>query len=1123
MRMKTSRENTPLIHPRVVRKYLQTMVVPDDLNQRIAEVEKIARELRLGRLDEVKETSFHAEFAAPIFANALGYRRRTNAVDDCWELESEKTIPGTSQEADLALGFFGHKRRDRIVAPVELKGAKQSLDRRGSRRRTPVEQARDYASETPGASWYLVSNYREIRLYHLAHVSQRYERFEVERLTERDEFLRFYLLLARPHFLPGEFSANKETSLLDQMLTESVDVEHELTDQLYDDYSLVRRHVFEALRNTHSERDPFDLLRQTQKLLDRVLFAAFAEDRGLLPTHTLKRAFEHDDPYHPRPKWENFKAIFHAIDVGNASLGIPAYNGGLFAPDAAIDALELSDEVCEQFARISGYDFEADVSVTVLGHIFEQSITDLEEMREKIDLDEDVGVSKRKKEGVYYTPDYITRFIVEAAIGAVLDERRTACFERVFAADTLKGKYEKTKRLAALEAWQKELPTIRVIDPACGSGAFLIAAFDYLSEQYQEVETELAELRGGQASLLNWNDTILRNNLFGVDLNPESVEITRLSLWLKTVRRGEALTALDANIQVGNSVVGDLAIDPRAFDWSDAFAPETFDVVIGNPPYVRHEYLGESKAYFKKHYKAYAGTADLYVYFYELGLRLLKPGGRLSYIVTNKWLRSGYGEGLRRLFATRSVLERIVDFGHAPIFKDADTFPCIVVNRKVLAQGDTKPEPDFQVEVCEMPREELKDADIATYVAKNCHHVLWSRFTSEAWSLEPVAVDDLMGKMREVGEPLSHYLTDIQAYRGVVTGCNEVFLIDQEIRDCLLSKDPKSSEIIKPYVGGRNVGRWQLDRPKQYMIFTRRGIDIEAYPAVLEYLKLFRDQLEPKPPDWDKEQKETGSNRKWRGRKGGSYAWYEIQDSVDYYQVFEQPKIFHRDICWRSEFSFTTDEVYCSNSAYVWPTSDLYLLGVINSPLMWAYMWRNMQHGKDEALRLFTASMKLLPIAKPTDTQRLIIESSVAKLLKNTDDENALTTQMLDWLTHTHGIKKHGNKLLDFASLSREEFAKEVGKRRAKAKGKLSSGELREVLGEYDDIAEQVKKLRGQKLQLEYAISDAVMDAYQLSDDERRLVWDTAPPRMPLPRPARFHSNRKNVSEMKTNAAVEET
>ena len=198
--------------------------------------------------------------------------------------------------------------------------------------------------------------------------------------------------------------------------------------------------------------------------------------------------------------------------------------------------------------------------------------------------------------------------------------------------------------------WQGELATIKLLDPACGSGAFLIEAFEQLYNAYQQSNDRLEELRGTR-TLFDLDRHILQHNLYGVDLNEEAIEIGRLSLWIKTAQRGKALTSLDHSIRVGNSIIADQAVHPRAFDWRATF-PEVFeqggfDVVVGNPPYVRQEWISPYKPYLQTAFKSFHGTADLYVYFYELGMHVLRPGGRLSFVVTNKWLKAAYGEPLR--------------------------------------------------------------------------------------------------------------------------------------------------------------------------------------------------------------------------------------------------------------------------------------------------------------------------------------------------------------------------------------------------------------------------------------------------------------------------------------------
>ncbi|MEI2723825.1 MAG: DNA methyltransferase [Verrucomicrobiota bacterium] len=201
------------------------------------------------------------------------------------------------------------------------------------------------------------------------------------------------------------------------------------------------------------------------------------------------------------------------------------------------------------------------------------------------------------------------------------------------------------------------MKSLRILDPACGSGAFLIEAFDQLHALYEISNARLEELRG-QRTLFDLDRQILQHNLYGVDLNAEAIQICQLSLWIKTAARGKQLTSLDHTIREGNSVVSDPAVHPKAFNWPTAF-PEVFaqggfDVVVGNPPYVRQELLTPFKPWLEANYETFHGKADLYVYFYELGVRVLKPGGLLSFIVTNKWMKAGYGEPLRRFFSEKA-------------------------------------------------------------------------------------------------------------------------------------------------------------------------------------------------------------------------------------------------------------------------------------------------------------------------------------------------------------------------------------------------------------------------------------------------------------------------------------
>lgn len=630
------------------------------------------------------------------------------------------------------------------------------------------------------------------------------------------------------------------------------------------------------------------LIAAAQKVLDRILFIAFCEDRGLLPEKTLQQAHDHQDPYSPRTIWENFKAVFQAVDKGNSALSIPGYNGGLFAHDPLLDEqLQVSDILCSQLNQLTTYDFESEVSVNILGHIFEQSVSDLEELRAQATHQAyDQKKGRRKTQGVYYTPAFITQYIVGVALGEYLERKKDALWEAM-GIDQIRANAVRQRQRAEIQFWERYrdevLTQTRVIDPACGSGAFLIAAFDFLNRKYEEVNERLAALKTedesgefvGQRSLFDLTKTILNQNLYGVDLSPESVEITKLSLWLKTAERGKTLTYLDDNIKVGNSIIADPAFDPAyAFDWEVAFpavfASGGFDVVIGNPPYVRQELLTPFKPYLQEHYAAYDGVADIYVYFYEKGLNILRPHGILSYIVTNKWLRAGYGEPLRQFFAENSVFEQIIDFGHAPIFEDADVFPCIVSVRKPLVstplnqqssplsgvEGDDTE--TAAVQVCPVPREHLENINLPQYVNQEGYGVPWNRFRKTAWRLESPEVDELTKKIIASGVKLQDY-PDVKPFYGLKTGLNKAFIIDEKVRTNIISQDPESAELIKPIIRGQDIKRWTTNWEHLYLIFAPWDYPLEQHSGIIDHLNQYRESLEKRPEV-----------------KKGAYPWYAL-------------------------------------------------------------------------------------------------------------------------------------------------------------------------------------------------------------------------------------------------------
>lgn len=516
-----------------------------------------------------------------------------------------------------------------------------------------------------------------------------------------------------------------------------------------------------------------------------------------------------------------------------------------------------------------------------------------------------------------------------------------------------------------------------------------------------------------------------------------------------------------------------------------------FDAVIGNPPYVRQEMIGAIKPALERAYESFAGTADLYVYFYEQGLKLLRPGGRLAYVVTNKWLKAGYAEALRRLFAEDAWVEFMADFGHARrFFPDADVFPCVIAVRK--PDGGTAPE-TFDLAV--IPRDDVPRSGLAEAVQAASYIARRDELTADAWTLEPPDVAALLAKIRANGVPLADY-AGVKPYRGVTTGFNDAFFIDQATRDRLISEDAKATEIIKPYLRGQDIERWVPDWAGLWMIFARRGIRIEDYPSILEHLRTFRRRLEAKPDDW----KPTRDGEKWGGRKPGSYAWFEIQDSVEYWKLMEKPKICWQSIQFHSKYSMDSSNALLSNKAFFLPCSDSWIPSVLNSPTAWYLSWRHFPHMKDEALSNDAVKIVSMPIPVVLSSDAEAASEAAGRLIESTSSIREADYRLADWLTHEMGLVRLSATLSQSSRLNSDSFIAAVRAALPKRAG-ITPSRLSQLRSAFADTAEPARRTRAAALSDERALSDIVNRAYCLTPDDIALMWRTAPPRMPLASP----------------------
>ncbi|HUV66587.1 MAG TPA: DNA methyltransferase [Sedimentisphaerales bacterium] len=554
-----------------------------------------------GKLKEMQETAIEGEFCKEVFGDALGYDFFADNKER-WNFQQKFSVNGG--QADAAIGIFGARVKPQVRALIEIKGPTANVDRDRVNGRTAVQQCWDYLNARPECPWGIVCNYVSFRLYHRNHTPRIYELFTLQDLRKKDTFLQFYYLLEKGGLLPTPLvRMPRADSLLEKCLTRERQVGDELYARYHDERLKLIAYLSGAERNFPLDK----AIRIAQKLLDRIVFVAFCEDRNMLPEDSLKNASEQVPPFHrvTNPRWQNFLDLFSSIDEGNEHRGIPPYDGGLFRKDPDIDDLQLDDEWTSFFKTVGSYDFAHEINVDVLGHLFEKSINDIEQIRltgvfepqaDQTPRPKMAKSAERKKGGIYYTPPEFTGFITDHTVGTIINER-IGTLERDFGIrlDEIDAATEKSRVTAFAERAIEELRDIKVVDPACGSGAFLIRAYEVFEDKYVEILNVLDIHEPAMAEQLRDNicDFILHDNLFGVDLSPEAVEIAQLALWLRSAHRGKTLADLSKNIICGNSLISEATVDPHAFDWQETFSDvfrrpnPGFDCVIGNPPWER--------------------------------------------------------------------------------------------------------------------------------------------------------------------------------------------------------------------------------------------------------------------------------------------------------------------------------------------------------------------------------------------------------------------------------------------------------------------------------------------------------------------------------------------------------
>ena len=905
-----------------------------------------------------KEEQFQEGFLRELFVKVLGY---TLNPSPNYNLITEQKNVSNAKKADGAILVNGE-----IVGVIELKDGKTTD-------LTKVEQqAFGYKNQHPKAVYVIISNFQKLRFY--INNTIEYQEFDLFNLT-LDDFKVLYLLLAYPQI---------ENNIPKNVKEESLSSEDTVTKSLYKDYSAFKRALFaDILENNEvtSIEDKILLFKKSQKLLDRLLFIFFAEDSGLLSPNTMIRIIsdweklKELDAY--TPLYERIKKYFNWLNEGykGKDFEVFAYNGGLFKPDEVLDNLTISDDVLFKHTnQLSQYDYGSEVDVNILGHIFENSLTEIEEITNQLQEGVEPTVSKRKKDGVFYTPQYITKYIVENTVGKLCSNKKEelGIVEEEYFSDKKRQISTKKSLLDKLETYRDWLKGITICDPACGSGAFLSAALQFLKSEHQLINEMQAKVTGGGIAFAYFDNDILENNLYGVDINEESIEIAKLALWLRTAQPNRKLSSLNNNIKCGNSLISDPTIaGEKAFNWEQEF-PEVFekggfDVVIGNPPYVTRGLTHEIKDYINNNFQTAEYQVDLYVSFMEKAVLITKNGGYNSFIVPNSWLKNLRMSKCREFMLNALNLLSIVRTNN--VFEDASVDTLIYIGMKSENI---------------MPNIAISDFENGEVVLK--HYSSKERFYKNNSLIFDIEVNDVMANILE---KMRINVSKINELFDVCRGINPYDKYTGQAPEIISTRayhaDYKKDETFVPELKGRHINRYS---------------------------------------DF------------WDGHSYISYGeWLAAPRELKY---FTGERIVFREILGKTLIStILTEDFKIDRSLYIaLPLNDsvdiYYVDGILNSQLMSTYF----RFANNEFDNLFpkmrVAEFRELPIKNTNKEEQLIMADRVKQMLSLNKDLQTKRDRFYRRLKDNFEDIKITGALETFDLLEFKEFIRELGKQKIK-------------------------------------------------------------------------------------------
>ena len=954
----------------------------------------------------------------------------------------------------------------------------------------------------------------------------------------------------------------KSPQELYQTQCEAFDVE-KLTKQFFKGYKdlfervqqVVKQHNHHPYFNDDARAHQF-----SQRLLGRIMFLYFlqkkeflAGDRKFLTTKYRKlRPDPEDTDYYINvleplffETLNEYRPNFES-DWGK----IPYLNGGLFDRDYGKKVIDATGLETPERIEIPNSLFDPGESNSVLNFFNSYNFT----VAENVEGDEDVAVDpemlgkvfenmleveERGKSGTFYTPRGIVHFMCTEVLSRYLADETEMDLETVkkiidFDSEQSDSYFKELMTPQQAGKLKQALENLRCLDPAVGSAAFPMGMMQVILGAYQSIGRREGEsVKRGSLRMSELKRNIIANNLYGVDIKPEAIEIAKLRMWLSLVvdipniDDVVPLPNLDYKLMCGDSLISTIdgeqlipdptktqqtilavtpiskAIQPllklqqQYFDaqseerqelrkqileaeanvfqeaitqrlqhhqtqqrylekdiktmkgkiskaqakkqqeisekltqldkiveevktrkrslsffqyhlhFRDVFESKGgFDIVIGNPPYVRQEQIKELKPALKEEYECYTGVADFYIYFFEQGYRLLKSGGALTYISSNKYFRAGYGEKLRKFLGEQATVQHLIDFGDASVF-EAIAYPSIILVSKA------KPD-NHQTRVLNWDTKQPIN-EFASVFKNKSFYVAQKQLTPDGWRLESPEVLRLLDKLRDAGTPLGKYVNG-RFYYGIKTGLNEAFVVDRATRDRLIAEHPSSAEVLKPFLRGRDIKRWNINNPDLWLLFIPwhfplhndsliQGVSMKAekefkklYPAIYSHLLKFKTKLSAR------NKAETGIR----------YEWYALQRCAStYWQEFSRPKIVYQEIATHQAFAYEQKGYFLNKTTFFIPTDDFYLFSLLNSKISKFFLGNIVTKIQGGAYNLQAIYVSQLPIAKASEKDCHILSSLVQKCLNaNGQDVKNWEAEIDNRVAHLYGLTQQEMKII---------------------------------------------------------------------------------------------------------------